>query len=161
MNIMTEFFVINDDLQSSETELQTMNQPVRVIARARAPLPGREARAVAACRAAMGDRGLGAIIDPTDQRGVAAVALERGAATSSTASASGASSSGRLAAKKLATQRFAFDRVFGPRSSQDDLFDFVKPSIEAVSRGFNATIFAYGQTGEYTFSPSFFSSICD
>ena len=40
-----------------------------------------------------------------------------------------------------------FDRVFDQATSQDDLFDYVKESVENVVNGFNCTIFAYGQTG--------------
>lgn len=40
-----------------------------------------------------------------------------------------------------------YDAVFDGESTQQDLYDVVKPSIEKVPLGFNATIFAYGQTG--------------
>ena len=48
------------------------------------------------------------------------------------------------AAKK---RRFEFDRVFGPRTSQEDVFEDTKPLIRSVVDGFNVCIFAYGQTG--------------
>jgi kinesin family protein 5 len=43
---------------------------------------------------------------------------------------------------------FQFDRVFGPSSSQKDVFEnTATPLIHDVLQGYNATIFAYGQTG--------------
>lgn len=48
------------------------------------------------------------------------------------------------AAKK---RRFEFDRVFGPRATQEDVFEDTKPLIRSVVDGFNVCIFAYGQTG--------------
>lgn len=43
---------------------------------------------------------------------------------------------------------FTFDAVYDWSSTQQDLFDeTVRPLIESVLNGFNATIFAYGQTG--------------
>lgn len=46
------------------------------------------------------------------------------------------------------TKRYTFDRVFGPRAKQIDLYsNVVKPVIEEVLTGYNCTIFAYGQTG--------------
>ena len=43
---------------------------------------------------------------------------------------------------------FSFDRVFGPDSTQEQVFDNTASSlINDVMAGYNATIFAYGQTG--------------
>jgi hypothetical protein len=42
---------------------------------------------------------------------------------------------------------FEFDRVFGARSSQDEVFEEVRPMITSALDGFHACIFAYGQTG--------------
>jgi kinesin family protein 11 len=43
---------------------------------------------------------------------------------------------------------FAFDRLFGPESHQQEVFqDTAFPLIADVLAGYNATIFAYGQTG--------------
>ncbi|KAJ0547533.1 putative plus-end-directed kinesin ATPase [Helianthus annuus] len=43
---------------------------------------------------------------------------------------------------------FTFDKVFGPRSLQKDLYEqAVIPIVKEVLEGFNCTIFAYGQTG--------------
>ncbi|KAA0151855.1 hypothetical protein FNF29_04261 [Cafeteria roenbergensis] len=46
-----------------------------------------------------------------------------------------------------AERTFAFDRVFGPESTQEAVFDEVRPIVEGVLGGVSATIFAYGQTG--------------
>eukprot|EP00294_Goniomonas_avonlea_P003094 CAMPEP_0114550464 /NCGR_PEP_ID=MMETSP0114-20121206/6087_1 /TAXON_ID=31324 /ORGANISM="Goniomonas sp, Strain m" /LENGTH=486 /DNA_ID=CAMNT_0001735239 /DNA_START=22 /DNA_END=1478 /DNA_ORIENTATION=+ len=42
---------------------------------------------------------------------------------------------------------FSFDRIFGPESSQRDVFEELKPTLSDILSGFNGTIFAYGQTG--------------
>eukprot|EP01031_Cornospumella_fuschlensis_P022952 gene22952-27931_t len=43
---------------------------------------------------------------------------------------------------------FNFDRIFGAESTQEEVFqETAKPLIEDVLAGYNATIFAYGQTG--------------
>jgi len=43
---------------------------------------------------------------------------------------------------------FAFDKVFGPKSKQIDVYkSMVCPVIDEVLQGYNCTIFAYGQTG--------------
>ncbi|OMJ09198.1 Kinesin heavy chain [Smittium culicis] len=43
---------------------------------------------------------------------------------------------------------FSFDRVFGPESNQQILFDYsIKQTVEDVFNGYNGTVFAYGQTG--------------
>ena len=45
------------------------------------------------------------------------------------------------------SQKWSFDRVFKPTSRQEDVFTFVgMPVVEAVFKGYNGTIFAYGQT---------------
>lgn len=47
-----------------------------------------------------------------------------------------------------ALHNFQFDRVFGPDSTQLEVFDYTAtPLIIDVLSGYNATIFAYGQTG--------------
>eukprot|EP00698_Gefionella_okellyi_P002361 TRINITY_DN1219_c0_g1_i1.p1 TRINITY_DN1219_c0_g1~~TRINITY_DN1219_c0_g1_i1.p1 ORF type:complete len:953 (+),score=263.25 TRINITY_DN1219_c0_g1_i1:164-3022(+) len=40
-----------------------------------------------------------------------------------------------------------FDNVFDEQTSQEEVYDCVKASIEAVLQGINSAIFAYGQTG--------------
>eukprot|EP00049_Salpingoeca_infusionum_P023452 m.12185 g.12185 ORF g.12185 m.12185 type:complete len:965 (+) comp5809_c0_seq1:393-3287(+) len=43
--------------------------------------------------------------------------------------------------------QFKFDRVFEPESTQGDVYDYAaKPIVEDVLKGYNGTIFAYGQT---------------
>ena len=50
--------------------------------------------------------------------------------------------------KSNQTKTFTFDSVFGPNSTQKEVFDqTVCPIVEEVLKGFNCTIFAYGQTG--------------
>lgn len=41
----------------------------------------------------------------------------------------------------------AFDRVFMGSATQRDVFAAVEPSVQACLEGYNATVFAYGQTG--------------
>ena len=42
---------------------------------------------------------------------------------------------------------FAFDRVFPPDSTQADVFTFAaKPLVDEIMRGYNCTVFVYGQT---------------
>ncbi len=46
------------------------------------------------------------------------------------------------------TKTFNFDHVFGPNSTQYNLYkESISPIVEEVLKGFNCTIFAYGQTG--------------
>jgi Microtubule binding len=46
---------------------------------------------------------------------------------------------------------FAYDRVWGPDQSQQSVFQDVEPLALSVVEGFNACIFAYGQTGTVCF----------
>ncbi|XP_044741151.1 kinesin-like protein Klp61F [Chrysoperla carnea] len=46
------------------------------------------------------------------------------------------------------SKKFTFDRVFGPKSTQLELYSVVvSPLIQEVLAGYNCTVFAYGQTG--------------
>ena len=43
---------------------------------------------------------------------------------------------------------YSFDRVYGPDSTQLSVFEYTAtPLVHDVLNGYNATIFAYGQTG--------------
>ncbi|RDD41685.1 Kinesin-like protein KIF11 [Trichoplax sp. H2] len=51
-------------------------------------------------------------------------------------------------ADKQTSKTFTFDKVFGPESSQIDVYKgVVAPTLDAVLMGYNCTVFAYGQTG--------------
>jgi kinesin family protein 3/17 len=44
--------------------------------------------------------------------------------------------------------RFTFDYVYDQNCSQDTVYETTaKPAVTSVLEGYNATIFAYGQTG--------------
>ncbi|KAJ2782043.1 hypothetical protein H4R18_002505 [Coemansia javaensis] len=46
------------------------------------------------------------------------------------------------------SRSFHFDGVFGPKATQEDVYDnVVSPILQEVMQGYNCTIFAYGQTG--------------
>ncbi|KAG8041438.1 hypothetical protein G9C98_002731 [Cotesia typhae] len=46
------------------------------------------------------------------------------------------------------SKKFTFDRVFGPKSKQLDVYTaVVNPFVAEVLAGYNCTVFAYGQTG--------------
>jgi len=42
---------------------------------------------------------------------------------------------------------FSFDKVFDELKKQEDVYSFVSPHVRATIRGYNTTIFAYGNTG--------------
>lgn len=42
---------------------------------------------------------------------------------------------------------FAFDRVFGPNTSQEDVWRDVKDIVRSACDGYSCCVFAYGQTG--------------
>ncbi|GAB5360389.1 hypothetical protein AAMO2058_000623600 [Amorphochlora amoebiformis] len=50
---------------------------------------------------------------------------------------------------KAQHSQFGFNgKVFGPETTQEDIFETVaEPVIDSVLKGFNGTIFAYGQSG--------------
>ncbi|PRP86919.1 hypothetical protein PROFUN_03667 [Planoprotostelium fungivorum] len=51
------------------------------------------------------------------------------------------------ATEGIAASKFVFDRVFGTSTTQAQIFDYAaKPVIEDIMRGYNGTIFVYGQT---------------
>eukprot|EP00736_Rhodelphis_marinus_P011883 Rmarinus@m.599 len=49
--------------------------------------------------------------------------------------------------RRMGIKPFTFDRVFGPQSTQEDVFEDTSPLLQSVIDGFNVCIFAYGQTG--------------
>ncbi|WFC96359.1 kinesin-like nuclear fusion protein [Malassezia brasiliensis] len=52
-----------------------------------------------------------------------------------------------VGAPTVRQHHFAFDHVFGPQASQEDVFAEVADLMQSVLDGYNTTIFAYGQTG--------------
>ena len=45
-------------------------------------------------------------------------------------------------------KKFQFDKVFGVKSNQLEVYcSVVEPLLSQVMKGFNCTVFAYGQTG--------------
>ena len=46
-----------------------------------------------------------------------------------------------------AFHNFTFDKVFDLESTQEEVYEEVKSTIEDVLKGYNGTIFAYGQSG--------------
>lgn len=55
---------------------------------------------------------------------------------------------GSVAVSEEDRREFFYDRVFGPDSTQEDIFNVIgKPHVDRLFDGINGTIFAYGQTG--------------
>ena len=47
-------------------------------------------------------------------------------------------------------QSFTFDHVFNDEATQNTIYnDTVKPLVHSCLDGYNATVFAYGQTGYF------------
>ncbi|ETV97814.1 hypothetical protein H310_09162 [Aphanomyces invadans] len=44
-------------------------------------------------------------------------------------------------------QEYVFDQVYGPDSTQEDVYEHIDPLIGSVMDGYNACVMAYGQTG--------------
>ena len=45
------------------------------------------------------------------------------------------------------TKKYTFNKVYGPKSTQEDIFVDTLPLIDSVVDGYNVCVFAYGQTG--------------
>lgn len=49
-----------------------------------------------------------------------------------------------------AVRSFGFDRVYGPETSQIEIYhELVQPIVQKVMNGINGTVLAYGQTGKF------------
>nr|XP_054765646.1 kinesin-like protein KIF11 [Lytechinus pictus] len=55
---------------------------------------------------------------------------------------------GTEVAEKASSKTFSFDKVFGPKAPQIEVYKSVcEPILDEVLMGYNCTVFAYGQTG--------------
>ena len=60
----------------------------------------------------------------------------------------------------MSAQSFEFDRVFGPESSQEAVFEDVAQLTTSALDGYNVCIFAYGQTGAHFIRVLIFFKVC-
>ena len=49
--------------------------------------------------------------------------------------------------KSLKKFEATFDKILSQKSSQKDVFNFIKPCMKYIKNGINCTVLAYGQTG--------------
>jgi DNA replication protein DnaC len=52
-----------------------------------------------------------------------------------------------VSGKQGREKSFNFDSVFGPDSTQDQVFEDTRRLVQSAVDGYNVCIFAYGQTG--------------
>ena len=127
----------NDKLRTEETlrrklhnQVQELKGNIRVFCRVR---PSLEGDTIDTARITYPD-------DETDSKEVEVMGPEE------------KSSLGNITTKKYP---FAFDRVFGPRSQNRDVFEEISQLVQSALDGYNVCIFCYGQTGSgktYTMS---------
>lgn len=73
---------------------------------------------------------------------------QRGAVAVDAAAAQVTLRSAPLRAAGEAPRAFTFDCAFGPEASQAEVYDaMAAPLVESALAGYNATLFAFGQTG--------------
>lgn len=124
--------------------IQELRGNIRVFARVR-PLMGPEVEASQAGVAAEGDDadgGASAGAGSGDEVPIAATKV----ATKVSADGTGLTLNYERI-KGAKPQRFTFDRVFGGKSTQQDLFDEVSPLVQSALDGYHVCLFSYGQTG--------------
>jgi kinesin family protein C1 len=119
----------NDKLRTEETlrrklhnQVQELKGNIRVFCRVR---PSLEGDAADTARIAYPD-------DDTDSKEVEVMGPEE------------KSSLGNITTKR---HPFAFDRVFGPKSKNQDVFGEISQLVQSALDGYNVCIFCYGQTG--------------
>ena len=127
----------NDKLRTEETlrrklhnQVQELKGNIRVFCRVR---PSLEGDTIDTARITYPD-------DETDSKEVEVMGPEE------------KSSLGNITTKKYP---FSFDRVFGPRSQNRDVFEEISQLVQSALDGYNVCIFCYGQTGSgktYTMS---------
>ena len=74
-------------------------------------------------------------------------AIARRRLTGSTVGYSSDGDNGTSVGANTTSKQFTFDAVYGPKSTQCEVYESVKGIVDAVSEGYNGTIVAYGQTG--------------
>jgi len=115
-------------------KLQDVKGAIRVFARIRPASPGVDASDVVVEP--------GRCLDPAAE-GVDVVCKPPG----SNVAGAGRGEERRPASKRSEEKRVGFDAVFGPSSTQADVYEELSPLVRGVLEGYNCTIFAYGQTG--------------
>ncbi|CAE7029727.1 kif11-a [Symbiodinium natans] len=91
------------------------------------------------------------LLDEELRAGASAAALRaaRGSVTLSLSEGNEENIADRDCRRVRKPQEFSFSSVFGPESSQEDVYDGLKLDalMRKVAAGYHATVFAYGQTG--------------